>query len=133
MKEIIAIEASEQDVLYPLVNTELAQQLITVFKKKADGNVSLIDQDEFDKITLEFAKTNNIPPSGETIREKVDSILEHVLGKQEHKAGGSLANSFYLMVSCKIDGVPVLQNANFIVPLALMKQGKLLKNLWKAI
>lgn len=113
MKEIIAIEASEQDVLYPRVNTDLAQQLVNIFKQKADGNVSLIDQDEFDNIVLGFAKTNNITPSGETTKEKVDSILEQVLGKQEHKAGGSLANSFYLMVSCKIDGAPVLQNANF--------------------
>lgn len=113
MKEIIAIEASEADVLYPSTNSELAQQLIDLLKQNADGNVSLIDQEEFNNIILAFAERNKLEPLGETVQEKVNSILEQTIGKQELKAGGSLANSFHLMVNCKIDGVPVLPNANF--------------------
>lgn len=113
MKEIIAIEASEADVLYPRVDTKIAEDFRSILKKKVNGNVLLIAQDEFNSLILEFASSNNLEPSGETTQEKANSILEQVLGKQELKAGGSLANSFHLMTNSRIDGLPVIPNAKF--------------------
>lgn len=127
-KQVIAIETSAVDIVYPETDTQLARDFLNIFQKRANGNLCLIDRDEFESITLEFAKEKSIEVSGETVAQKADSVLAKVLGCPEMKAGGALANTVHLMVNSKIDGKKHIPNAKFYSTIGADKTGEVFKN-----
>lgn len=112
-KQIIAIETSAVDIIYPEVESDLRNKFIEIFQKDAKGSLCLKGLDEFEKIVITFAEENNIQFSGDTNAEKVKDILQKVLGTPEIKAGGALANTFHMMANCKTNGNALLPEAMF--------------------
>lgn len=112
-KHVMAVETSAVDIIYPETHSELRDKFIALFKEDAKGGLCLKDPEEFQAIVLKFANGNGVQFTGETDAEKTKSTLELVLGKPEIKAGGALANTFHLMVNCKVSGEAIYKDAKF--------------------
>ncbi len=117
---VIGIETAVTDYIYDEknANAQLRDRFLRFLKPEnppRKGENILVSAEEFDEKLLAFARDNHLNATGDTDREKAESIRNQILGKPRTiEAGGALANSFYLMANAKTNNKALIGSGTFL-------------------